>query len=203
MCYRPNIIALLLEGLRVLLQVLLFAKLEYPVDPEKSVLVILDPLEEYESLWTCRAALRRLVTDARESGVPIVVTRWARTATDPPDQLQRKGHWTTRLPRAGTVMEDVRSWVGEDCPVVDVVFTDAWTNETFAALVGDSKQIVFSGMWTEACVLNTVRSTAYRNIEPVVCRDACAGHFPQSLQALCAMQSVFGEVVQSVAFRPP
>lgn len=98
-------------------------------------------------------------------------------------------------------MQDVLSWAGDDCIIVDVVFTDAWMNKTFESLLRDKDEIVFAGMWTEACVLNTVRSTTYRNVKPVVCKDACGGHFPHSLLALCTIQSIFGSVVSKVTFR--
>lgn len=201
MSYKPSFFALFIENVKLLLHILFFKEKNFKVRSDKSALVILDPLDEYESIWHGRKALKKLIDQARDSNVSIIITRWARTASDPRDQLQSKGHWSTILPTRGTVMQDVLSWVGEDCPIVDVIFTDAWLNDTFTSLLQGKEEIVFAGMWTEACVLNTVRTTAYRNMKPIVCMDACAGHFPHSLHSLCAIQGVFGEVVKSVDFR--
>lgn len=200
--YRPPFFTIVWESLRILAHVLCGGEEEHPVAARGSALVILDPLTEYASLWSENASrsLRRLIREARAHKVPIIVTRWVRTQNYPCDQLHSKGHWSTRLPQRGQIMPNVLEWVGEDGIIIDTVFTDAWTNPTFVEVMEGRTEVVFAGMWTEACVLNTVRSTAYRNIKPVVCKMACGGHFPERLNALCVIQAVFGEAVKSVSW---
>jgi nicotinamidase-related amidase len=195
--YLPPLHARTVELFRVLWRVLRRPNRLVPV--QGTVVVVLDALEEYRTLWTGTCALRRLLLQAALCDVPVVFTRWVRTPSSPDDQLRRKGHWSEFLPRPGTLMPEVRA-VAPDAPVVSTVFTDAFRHADFRELVQGYERVVLAGMWTEACVLHTSRSCAMLDVEPIVCADACGGHFPASLTALMTVQSLYGDVVGAVTF---
>ena len=70
--------------------------------PPGAVLVVLDPIEAYRSLFSVHrlAMLARLVLHARLAGVPVVVTRWDRHRPAPGegDAIDAKGHWSFYVP---------------------------------------------------------------------------------------------------------
>ena len=164
--------------------------------PDNAVVLVLDAIEPYRSLWTPRndRSLKRLLSTARAARCPIVFTRWERTREWPQDVVAEKGHWTEFLPTRSSPF--LPGLVTEDDLVVPVVHANAFTSETIRELVG-TRPLVLAGMWTEACVASTARAGAERNIRSYVFADCCSGHPVAHFWALWTTQALHASVVHT------
>lgn len=178
-----------------------------------SVLVVLDPIEAYDTLFArpTRRRICSLIREARENDVPVVVTRWDRyrpTTHDKMDAIDRKGHWSFYIARGTTyLLRSISSALRSDAnstssseynvQVVPVKHTNAFANssfvEAFERLEGVDR-VILAGSWTESCVINTARAALDRDKDVMVVKSACAGHQPTSFLSLITMQVHYGQV---------
>lgn len=163
--------------------------------PPGAVVLVLDVVEPYRSLWTPRHdhCLRTLLCAARKADCPIVFTRWERTREWPRDVVAEKGHWTEFLPTRDSAF--LPGLVGVHDQVVPVVHANAFTSQAICDAVG-TRPLMLAGMWTEACVTCTARAAAERNVRVQVAADCCSGHSIAHLLALWTMQALFATVVR-------
>ena len=167
--------------------------------PRGAVVVVLDAIEPYASLWSERKtrALSATLARARDAGHTVLFTRWARVRGDPDDVIDRKGHWSLVLPS-----KDARLLEGLRAPsdrVVDVVHTNALKSEAVRECVGSSP-VVLCGMWTESCVVNTARALADDNIRVTVVSSCCGGHVPVCWIGLWSIAQLYADVAHAVTF---
>ena len=192
--YMPPWYQRLAEGMRSLLWAAFPPKRDLPPD---AVVLVLDAIEPYRSLWTRRNdhCLRTLLREARRAGRPVIFTRWERTREWPHDVIAEKGHWSEFLPSRDSAF--LPGLVADDDQVAPVVHANAFTNQAIAEAVGP-RPLVLAGMWTEACVACTARAAAERNVRVYVAADCCSGHSFAHLLALWTMQALFATVTRIV-----
>lgn len=190
--YMPPWYRRLTDGVRSILWALFPPKYDLPPD---AVVLVLDAIEPYRSLWTRYndRCIRSLLRQARRTNRPIVFTRWERTREWPRDVIAEKGHWTEFLPRRDSSF--LPGLVGDDDKVVPVVHANAFTNQAISEAVG-TRPLVLAGMWTEACVVCTARAAAERNLRVHVAADCCSGHWFAHFFALWTMQALFATVMR-------
>lgn len=190
--YMPSWHRRIIDGVRSLLMAAFPPKHDLPPD---AVVLVLDAIEPYRSLWTRRndRCLRSLLRQARRAERPIIFTRWDRTREWPRDVIAEKGHWTEFLPHRDPAF--LPGLVGDDDQVVSVVHANAFTSRAISDAVG-ARPLVLAGMWTEACVACTARAAAERNVRVHVAADCCSGHRFAHLLALWTMQALFATVIR-------
>ena len=164
--------------------------------PTDAVVLVLDAIEPYRSLWTSQndRRLKALLAFARAAGRPVVFTQWERTREWPRDVIAEKGHWSEFVKdREAAILPGL---VKDEDRVVKVVHANAFTNETVGEVIG-SHTLVIAGMWTEACVSCTARAAAERNVRVYVAADCCSGHMFAHQFALWTMQALYATVIRT------
>lgn len=164
--------------------------------PSDAVVLVLDAIEPYRSLWTSQndRRLKALLASARAAGRPVVFTQWERTREWPRDVISEKGHWSEFVKDRGAAI--LPGLVKDEDRVVKVVHANAFTNETIGEVIG-SHTLVIAGMWTEACVSCTARAAAERNVRVYVAADCCSGHMFAHRFALWTMQALYATVIRT------
>lgn len=165
------------------------------LDPDRDVVIVLDPIEAYRSLHTERSisAIRRTVRQALDADVPVLLTRWVRCDASRGDAVDAKLHWSNYVPKEQC---DVLAELSDlDVSVYDVVHTNAFTNEELSERVlhsGMRRRALLVGAWTESCVYATAHACLERNIAPVLVQNACVGHAWVAWASLVGFQTVMG-----------
>lgn len=205
MSYLPPLFKRTLQSLRVLLRIL-WPTEERVALPPGTVVLVLDVIEPYSSLWTEWNAihLRGMLSIARCNNHKIVFTRWARTRFYPNDALSRRSdaHWSCFIPESALDTDGKSAFI--DAPlvqpedqVVDAVYTNALAHGSLA--LPPKAPVLIAGMWTESCVINTARAAAEDDRDVYVYAPACAGH--ASTYALWTIEALYGRVVQKLTRR--
>lgn len=163
-------------------------------------LVVLDPIEAYRHLFDAASlrAMRHLIVSAKMKGNPVVVTRWVRTRGDG-DAVDLKGHWSFFVDGEDTsLMHEIASVLDECDTIVETKFTNAFSNEAFAKVVGKPSTMVICGCWTESCVVNTARAALDRDSRVIVSSDATAGHGVSAFVSKMIVQLYYGLVCRII-----
>lgn len=185
-----------------------FLSLLFPGDeafalPQDTVVVVLDVIEPYKSLWSIEKAahLCAVVNAARRNGHRVVFTRWARTRFYPADAIARlpRPHWSHFVPHS-SLDEDGKTALmhpglveGGDT-VLDAVHTNVLAHKGLDLPSG--APLLLTGMWTESCVLNSARAAVEEDRDVYVYAPACAGHL--NLLSLWAIQTLYAQVVHKL-----
>lgn len=170
--------------------------------PDKAVLVVLDVIDAYRSLFDDNSflALNRIVEKAVQEGVRIVFTRWVRTrpeiSTIALDATDRKAHWSNYVPEGQSELIKDRVLVPDTAEILPVRHTNLFMHESFRNSLDNRSHLVICGSWTESCVLNTTKAAVDHGHDVTVTSDACAGHRPKSWMALFDIQLVYGKVAR-------
>ena len=197
--YRPSILHRIVNNLKILWN--LWCQTQKTIFlPSNTVVIILDVITPYESLWSKQKenALRTLLRRVRMNEHPVVFTRWCRTRHGPLDAigLKKNVHWSYLIPENYIDSDGKSAFIHADLiepqdTVVDTVYTNLFAHPVEVA--PPHAPVLICGMWTESCVLATARAAAEQNREVFVYAPACAGHlqwFP-----LWNIQSLYGEVL--------
>lgn len=198
---KPSLFARVYASCRILCDIL-FGWSHVDKLPRDAVVVVLDVIEPYKSLWEKRHtnALRNMLRQMRGRGHQVIFTRWCRTAQHPLDRLtcRRVQHWSYLLPpsaldaegRSALLLPDL---VQEHDVVLDTVYTNLMAHKEL--ILPASAPLLLCGMWTESCVVNTARAAAEGNREVYVYAPACSGHAGVQTFVLWVMQALYAEIV--------
>ena len=165
---------------------------------EGDVLMVLDAIRAYESLFDMRQrlSLERLVKTARGKGIPIVFTRWKRVDKSRDDAVDAKGHWSDYVPLDETSLLVVPE--KEDI-VADVFFTNAFSSDVVCEAIKDKRRLVLAGGWLESCVTDTARVSMQRDMDvSVVVKSATVGHSWMWYFSWVTLQMLYANVVSGM-----
>lgn len=177
-----------------------FGEEEAVVLPANTVVVVLDVIVPYSSLWTSKRtdALQTMLRKVRGRGHRVFFTRWCRTRQIPDDVISRQAnaHWSYFLPDSAVDSEHkstllLPQFVECHDDVVDTVYTNLLAHSNVQ--LPPRAPLLLCGMWTESCVVNTARAATEQNREVFVYAPACAGHI--GWYALWTIQALYGRVV--------
>jgi len=165
---------------------------------DKSVLVLMDPIEAYQNLYNEKHIqnINKLIDAANKKDITVVFTQWIRVKPDNVvDEIDRKGHWSCFVPNNQTnILKTIK--VDYNSTIVPVKHTNAFMHTEFTDLLQDKKHIVLGGCWLESCIINTARAAIDRNCSVSVVSNCSTGHFPFNYISLFDIQMVYGNIVR-------
>ncbi len=179
------------------------------VTAENTIILVLDPLEIYRNLFNKQNidSITNLVLYAEKFKIPVVYTNWVRTRGLVNDQMDRKGHWSEFVPGYSSILSELPRVNN----IIHTIHTDAFAtswdlkkktniDNELKRIIGNRKNIVICGSWTEACVLTTARSAAHKNLNPIVYKPGTVGHGRASSNAFLMIDKLYGYVVNGISF---
>lgn len=180
------------------------------LDSNDSIVLVLDPVECYRKLFKTSAVseINNLVLDAKLHDVPVIYTNWCRSRDLLNDQANKKAHWSSFLKKQSKILFELP----KPSNTINTIHTDAfarsWDTENnktkedeLIHLIGNKKNIIMCGSWTEACVEDTARAAFHRDLNPIVIKGATTGDSGyKSRLAFVQINKYFGSVVYKVVF---
>lgn len=181
---------------------LIFRRGKVPISilPQDTVVVVLDVIVPYSSLWgkSNSDELRNMLRQVRGRGHRVLFTRWCRTRQYPNDAIgaMKNPHWSYFLPEAALDAEGKSALIHPELvechdDVLDAVYTNILAHPSINLQA--RAPLLLCGMWTESCILNTARAATEDDREVFVYAPACAGHI--GWYALWTIQALYGRVI--------
>ena len=176
---------------------------------ENTIILVLDPLEIYRNLFKKQNidSITNLIKYAEKFKIPIVYTNWVRTRDLVNDQINKKGHWSEFVPDYSSFLHELPNSINTIHTIHTDAFAKSWDLKhnkyiegKLINIIGNRKNIVICGSWTEACVLTTARSAAHKNLNPIIYKPGTVGHGRASRNAFIMIDKLYGYVVNGISF---
>ena len=186
-----------------------FYKKQIWLNSENSTILILDAIEIYSDLFKTNNinAINKLLDDAKLHNIPVVYTNWIRRRNLINDQINKIGHWSEFVPEQSKILHELPKPINTIYTIYTDAFAESWDKQNnkkienqLIHLLGTRKNLIICGSWTEACVLNTARSAANKNINPVILKPGTVGHSSSAKNALISIDKLYGYVTHDIQF---
>ena len=186
-----------------------FFKPQMYLNSENSLVLVLDAIESYRNLFnnTNIQSINTLISNAELYSVPIVYTNWIRTKNLLDDQINKIGHWSEFISNESTILKELPQNKRTMYTIYTDAFANTWDKEKktmkrneLINFIGNRKNIIICGSWTEACVLTTARSAAMKDLNPIILKPATVGHGKASKNSFILIDKLYGHVTNDVSF---
>jgi len=180
---------------------------EARINPNDTVLLVLDMIEDYKTLFDSRMIenVKYNIQLAKRYNVPVVYTKWERTEKDMVgDVVDSKMFWSYYIPKKGCMIRELSDGIRSGDYIIKTKFPNAFAeslnNVNLEEIMKGKKNLVICGTWTESCVSHTADAASEKNIRPYILKNACCGHWPISSIYIMILGMTHSEIVRSISF---
>ena len=182
----------------------------FPIDvslnANDSVLLVIDMVEAYRPLFSKSMIdeINKNIDLAKEHEIPIVYTRWVRVADSDEmvyDVVDSKRFWSFYIPEKTDIIEEIKCKMEDYDVIIKTIFPNTFAcGKRLKDVIGDRKNLIICGTWTESCIKHTADAAVELNIKPYILKHGCSGHWPFSSWSMIVQGMLQSEIVKSVEY---
>jgi len=169
-------------------------------------LLVVDMVEAYRPLFS-KSMIRNIKKNielAKEHGVPVIYTRWVRIADSDKmvyDVVDSKRFWSFYIPEKTDIIDEIKCDI-EDCDkIIKTIYPNTFAcGNMLSDVIGDRRNMLICGTWTESCIKHTADAAVELNIRPYILKHGCSGHWPFSSWSMIVQGMLQSEIVKSVEY---
>ena len=182
----------------------------FPIDVKlnalDSVLLVIDMVEAYRPLLSKSMIdeINKNIDLAKEHEIPIVYTRWVRVADSDEmiyDVVDSKRFWSFYIPEKTDIIDEIKCKMEEYDSVIKTIYPNTFAcGNKLSDIIGDRRNLIICGTWTESCIKHTADAAVELNIKPYILKHGCSGHWPFSSWSMIVQGMLQSEIVKSVEY---